>query len=425
MRPTLALTILGHRDPGRVGERAFLHEGAEPLFRAHQAATPRPLGAPLPLPVEGGRITVDHPLIVDAHTVVLPHLVPPHDERRDASDLGLVGASAALERIRRAILRVAPLDLPVLLRGPTGSGKEVVARALHAQSARRHGPSIAVNMGALSPGLAPSEMFGHARGAFTGAQGEHLGHLRSADGGTLFLDEIGEASLEVQALLLRALETQHVQPVGGSVAHPVDVRLVAATDLDLGRALAEGRFRPALYYRLAGYELTIPPLRERPEDVACLLVHFMGGQSLPPPLLLRLLAHDWPGNVRQLRHAAQQLLLADHPAEVVDRLTTARPSMEPARRPADISADEVFEAMRKSAWRIERAATLLGVSRMSMYRLIAAHPELRIAKDLDREELLRSYRETGGRLEEMSELLRVSLPAIRGRMKEMDQTIAP
>ena len=463
--PSLALTTLLHPEPMRIGERCSVGvqsvtiDATTGVFRARADSAGAPLGPAVcrawhlalspqlggarvggtgPVQVDGhtlgGGLSVSAaqlargvPVVIDQRLVLWLHSASAGDEPR-GPDLGLVGSSVAIERVRRQVRRVAPLELPVLLRGETGSGKEVVARALHAASARPSRPSLALNVGALTPSLAASELFGHVRGAFTGAAEEHAGYLRRAHGGTLFLDEIGEASLEVQALLLRALETQRVQPVGSTNEHDVDVRVVAATDTDLSTAVSEGRFRAALYYRLAGVELTLPPLRERREDVASLWLHFLGGPTvarLPSvPVLLRLLDYDWPGNVRQLRNVVQQLALAeDDEAELalVEALLGAtRPAQRPelTRKPAAVSLAEVYEAMRANQWRIERAALALGVSRPSMYRLIAAHPELRMAKDLDRDELMRSYHEAGGQLERMSEQLRVSVPAIRGRIRE-------
>jgi DNA-binding NtrC family response regulator len=220
----------------------------------------------------------------------------------------LIGDSPALASVRRRIERFAPTQLPVLIAGESGTGKELVARSLHEQSGRP-GALIVVNCGALPRELIESELFGHERGAFTGAQRRHLGCFGEADGGTLFLDEIGELPLELQPRLLRALESRAIRPVGAAREIAVDVRLVAATHRDLPRLVAAGRFREDLYYRIAGLEIAIPPLRARPSDVPLLVRHFLAAPPAPPGCTIddaeleRLARYPWPGNVRQLRHA--------------------------------------------------------------------------------------------------------------------------
>ncbi len=238
------------------------------------------------------------------------------DRAHDASHL--LGVSPSMEHVRREIEMVAASDLAVLLLGETGVGKELAARAVHAGSLRQGAPLIQVNCAALPESVVESELFGHVRGAFTGAASNRPGKFEIADGGTLFLDEIGELPLAVQPKLLRALQDGEVQRVGADQTIRVDVRIVTATNRDLAREVAEGRFRPDLYHRLAVYPIRIPPLRERRQDVAILAGYFLdrhrGQLGLGPVLLsdaalAALQAGDWPGNVRELDHVLARGLL--------------------------------------------------------------------------------------------------------------------
>jgi DNA-binding NtrC family response regulator len=213
----------------------------------------------------------------------------------------------ALEMLRRA----APSRLPVLILGESGSGKEVAARAVHELSARADEAFVPVNCGAISPELAEAELFGHERGAFTGAVGSSPGAFGAADGGTLFLDEIGDLPLPLQVKLLRALEAGEVKPVGSARPRRIDVRIVCATHRDLRKLVRAGSFREDLYYRLAGLSVELPPLRERREDVMPLAEHFLAQEAdgvqrgFSADARARLLAHGWPGNARELRHVVQ------------------------------------------------------------------------------------------------------------------------
>jgi transcriptional regulator with GAF, ATPase, and Fis domain len=202
-----------------------------------------------------------------------------------------------------------------MVRGETGTGKELIARAVHELSPRRSGPLVKVNCAALSPSLVESELFGHERGAFTGAQQRRLGRFELADGGTLLLDEVGEVPVEMQPKLLRVLQEHEFERVGGTRPVRVDVRIVSATNRDLARAVEEGRFRADLFYRLAVFPIDVPPLRERPGDCATLAEGFVREQAhrlgksltgLSPGALDRLLAHDWPGNVRELANVVER-----------------------------------------------------------------------------------------------------------------------
>lgn len=254
----------------------------------------------------------------------------------------LIGHSHAMQHVRQQVLRFAGSGLPVLILGESGTGKELVARALHRHSARP-GPLIAVNCGALPRELIESELFGHERGAFTGAQKRHLGCFGDAQGGTLFLDEIGELPLELQPRLLRVLENRTIRPVGATREHEVDVRIVAATHRNLEQAVHEGRFRADLYYRLCGLEIEVPPLRARSQDIPLLLRHFakqaerQGHPSvtLPHDIDLGLLQRDpWPGNVRELRAALLRAVHLQGPQlSALDLLPTSRRPTRPGGAP--------------------------------------------------------------------------------------------
>jgi two-component system nitrogen regulation response regulator GlnG len=230
----------------------------------------------------------------------------------------LVGRSAALLEVFKTVGRVARSDVPVLVTGESGTGKELVARAIHGASARAEQPFVAVNSPAIPRDLLESELFGHERGAFTGAVEARLGRFREASGGTLFLDEIGDMPLALQAKLLRVLQSGELTPVGGRRPERVDVRIIAATHRDMDVEVREGRFREDLVYRLRVVPIHIPPLRERPEDVPVLAEHFvrrhaeelgLGPRHLSPQALERLCAHPWPGNVRELENAIRRALV--------------------------------------------------------------------------------------------------------------------
>jgi two-component system nitrogen regulation response regulator GlnG len=245
---------------------------------------------------------------------------PEGERRRDGAPLeSLIGRSPAMVEVFKEIGRVARTEMTVTLMGESGTGKELVARAVHANSARARGPFITVNMAAIPRDLMESELYGHERGAFTGAAERRPGKFELASGGTLFLDEIGEMPVELQAKLLRVLQEREIDRVGGSRPLPVDVRIVAATNADLGRSVEDGRFRRDLFYRLAVVPIRLPPLRERDHDVILLARHFAAkyGEQLRgrPVTLARdaeplLLAHSWPGNVRELQNVIQRALLS-------------------------------------------------------------------------------------------------------------------
>jgi two-component system nitrogen regulation response regulator GlnG len=230
----------------------------------------------------------------------------------------LVGSSTALLEIFKTVGKVAPRNVPVLITGESGTGKELVAHAIHAASPRAEGPFVAINAAAIPRELLESELFGHERGSFTGATNSRAGRFREASGGTLFLDEIGDMPIELQAKLLRVLQSGEVTPVGGRNPEIVDVRIIAATHRDLDDRVREGSFREDLLYRLRVVPMSIPPLRERIEDVRTLALHFVeryapelaeGPVSLPDATIERLERHNWPGNVRELENAIKRALV--------------------------------------------------------------------------------------------------------------------
>ncbi len=243
----------------------------------------------------------------------------------------LLGPSVALQRVRAFVERVAAVDAPVLLQGETGTGKGHVAQLLHASSGRAAGPFVSVNCAGLPDGLFESELFGHVRGAFTGAVEGRGGLMVAAGGGTLFLDEVGEMPAAQQAKLLVAVEERVVRPVGASAAVPVDFRLVSASCRDLERETAEGRFRLDLFHRLALLRLTLPPLRERRDDIAPLARRFLdratrrhrtGERVLTPEARERLVCHDWPGNVRELAHVVEAAAILSPASRISEEVVT-------------------------------------------------------------------------------------------------------
>ena len=310
----------------------------------------------------------------------------------------LAGASEAMQAVWRQLAKVAPQKTTVLVQGESGTGKELVARALHEQSPRAGLPFVAVNCGAIPGELLESELFGHARGAFTDAVRAKKGLALEADGGTLFLDEISELPLQLQVKLLRFLQEEEVRPVGDTRAQKVDVRVVAATARDLAQAVAQGLFREDLYWRLNVLAMRLPPLRERPEDIAPLARHFLArfaplrpelpALELAPEALEALLAHRWPGNVRELQHAMERaVVLAEGPlVREADLPDTVRAPAAPARGAAadlapgaDLSVKRatraleerlIREALERTGGNRTRAAELLDLSyRALLYKI--------------------------------------------------------
>jgi DNA-binding NtrC family response regulator len=229
-----------------------------------------------------------------------------------AAEPTLIGASPAMQEVFKQISLVSCSDLPVLITGATGTGKDVAARAIHAHSPRRKGPFVAVSLAALAPSVVESELFGHVRGAFTGATADRAGLFELAGGGTLFLDEIGEAPLDVQVKLLRALEAREISRMGAAAPRPIDVRVIAATNRDLPPEIAAGKFRSDLYHRLLVFPIHMPSLADRGDDVRLLAAHFLARHSAGGPprqmaddFVAALVARPWPGNLRELKHAVE------------------------------------------------------------------------------------------------------------------------
>jgi two-component system, NtrC family, response regulator AtoC len=308
---------------------------------------------------------------------------------------GFVGDSSAIERVLETIRQVAPSRATVLVTGESGTGKELAAHAVHQLSPRRRGPFVAVHCAALSPQLLESELFGHEKGAFTGASERRMGRFEQAAGGTLFLDEIGEIDAATQVKILRVLGERVFERVGGNKPINADVRLVAATNRDLAKMVAEGKFREDLYFRLNVVQLHLPPLRERTEDIPLLADHFLReaarendkpARELTSDAMRCLVAYPWPGNVRELRAAIEhgvvmsngpKITLRDLPATV----RSAAPGTAAMRGPLPLNLGETeFALMRRALAECKGNRTLaaekLGISRRTLHRKLREHPEL-------------------------------------------------
>ena len=299
---------------------------------------------------------------------------------RDAG--GIAGRSPAMEQVLRTLAALAPSDATVLITGESGTGKELVARAIHNDSPRCGAPFVAVNCAALAEGLLESELFGHERGAFTGADARRKGRFQSADTGTIFLDEIGEISAAMQTRLLRVLQEREIQPVGSDRTLRVDVRVLGATCRDLARDVDQGRFRRDLFYRLNVVTLHLPPLRERPEDIPLLAAHFLQKfaeknrkqvKNFSPAALSRLCAHAWPGNVRELENAVERavvLLTGDCVEEGDLPPVLASGPAEPASSGTaleDVERRAVMAALEAAKGNKSEAARQLGITRKTLH----------------------------------------------------------
>ncbi|MBK8258222.1 MAG: sigma-54-dependent Fis family transcriptional regulator [Polyangiaceae bacterium] len=506
-----ALTIVGHPLAARIGDCATLFglsagevvnlSRTAPGFSRPEGGASTPLADPFlsrsplaSLERRGAAVTLKLER-ADAHVVVGGHVVS-REVTFSASDLDegvvieladrcalllhnvdavpgrkppafdLVGESDATRRLRRDIARLAATDLRVLIRGETGTGKELVARAIHAASSRATGPFVAVNMALVQPALAASALFGRVRGAFSGAVADHEGHMALAHKGTLFLDEIGDTDATVQGMLLRAIETGEVMRVGDRRARTVDVRLITATDADLETAVEQGRFREPLLHRISELSLRVPPLRERRDDIGRLAVSFLRdvlsadeqaklldaeiGEHpwLSSATLARLARAPWTGNVRQLRNVVRQLaVLCREESEfrlvpdvenalrtppsvekktAADELLTTRALDPPAKeaprekskKPHEYTDEQILEALEKTGWKRAAAADLLGIARSSLYALIAEKKLVR-THDLARPDIERALQAHGGDLKKAAAELRVSEHGLKLRIQSL------
>jgi DNA-binding NtrC family response regulator len=304
---------------------------------------------------------------------------------------GIVGSTPALRETLHRLERVAPTDASVLITGETGTGKELLARAIHRRSRRATRQLVAAHLAAVPQALVSSALFGHERGAFTGAERCRIGRFEAADGGTLFLDEVGELSADVQVALLRALQEGEFERVGTTVTRRVDVRVVAATNRDLAKAMDDGRFRADLFYRLSVVPIHLPFLRERRDDMPALADHFLRRSaarlgrsftSIEPASLARLRAFDWPGNIRQLQNVIEHCaILCDGdelrvPAEVLSSRRTAKAGNGGAAFFADTPTLEevkkryIRHLIAATQGNVSRAAAMLDVDRRSLYRMM-------------------------------------------------------
>ena len=308
---------------------------------------------------------------------------------------GLVGESLGVSRIRELVRRASQHEYPVLILGETGTGKELVARLIHYSGPRARCPFVAVDCSTLAPTLFESELFGHTKGAFTGALESRTGLIEAARTGTLFLDEIGDLPKELQAKLLRAIQEKEIRPVGATAYRHVDLRIIAATNRDLAADVANGRFREDLYYRLNVVQLQLPTLRERKSDIPLLLASFLekfGSDSrhienVSPDVWFALLAYDWPGNVRELENAVERaIVLGSGPVlrEEDFGMHTSKPtsnlgsSGEPMQLLKSLERDAILRALREARGDKREAARVLGIGRTTLYRkLNSYHTESR------------------------------------------------
>ena len=316
-----------------------------------------------------------------------PDVESPSTMAEDGRRAEIIGRSPIMVALARDLETIGRSDAMVLIEGETGVGKNLVARALHRLGPRSTGPFVSLNAANLPTELFESELFGHVKGAFTGAYGDHLGLARAADGGTLFLDEIGELSPVMQAKLLCFLDTQTVRPVGGLRATHVNVRVVCATNRDLPQCVREGRFRRDLYYRLRVIALRVPSLRERRTDIPLLAAYFLGRSNrryrkhipkIAPAALARLEAHPWEGNVRELENEIERAVVLTPDREPIDETTLSLPTMVPADKEEGGSVlevsrqaaerDVIARALDRHRWNVSATARELGISRVGLTR---------------------------------------------------------
>ena len=342
-----------------------------------------------PLDFEALKITLERAL---EHTELRSENQALKERLREDFDLGkIIGRSRAMKELLEMVAMIAPSEATVLVSGESGTGKELIARAIHHNSPRREYPLVVVNCAALTDTLLESELFGHEKGAFTGADRRREGRFMQADGGTLFLDEIGETSAAMQAKLLRVLQEKEIQRVGGEETLPVDVRVLAATNRDLLQAVESGQFREDLFYRLNVVALEIPPLRERHDDIPLLAQHFLGKfaeknrkdlKGFTPQAMDLLLKYEWPGNVRELENAVERaviLLTGDHVTEKQLPMTITRTLEDEPLAPSqldlsrtrpleEIEKDAILAALEAAGGNKSEAARRLGITRKTLHK---------------------------------------------------------
>ena len=497
------LTILFHPDVDRVGEWVLLPElregqsvslsRLEPLFSSSSREDALPLADPhlsrqpyviAPVDDDGSirisqndlsttlkingdtlrnrkelhasHVTRGVVLLMSERVALVLHLTWPSEIESDLPASEIVGESWQIVALRRELRRIADMAVPVFIRGEMGTDKAVVAEALHRMGPRGGKAFVPVNVAAFPPSIASAELFGSVKDTSTQASSIREGVLEKAHRGTLFLDEIDELPAESQSSLLRALETGEIQPVGTDVVRRVDVRVMTGSDSDVEAATDAGHFNPDLFERLNGYEVRIPPLRERRDDIGRLLIHFLreeldsigeghklddpGGHSktwLPAKLVALLCEHDWLGNVRQLKNAAKQIVSHNRnraraemspglerllEMETAPRRVSTYESTPPHpgyRQPATVTDEELLASLQANAWRLRPTAVQLGVSRTSLYALIERCDAIRKATELDRREIESCLERCEGRIDQAVEELRVSKAALERRMKAL------
>jgi DNA-binding NtrC family response regulator len=320
----------------------------------------------------------------------------------------IIGQSRAMKDVFARIQRAAPVDSTVLILGESGTGKELVAQALHHNSNRKKGPFVAVNIAAVPPTLVESELFGHVRGAFTGATDRRMGRFEQADGGTLFIDEVGDFELPLQAKLLRVLETLTLTPVGGHEDLKVNVRVVAATSRDIGRMVKDGTFREDLYYRLNVVNVTLPPLRARQDDIPVLVDHFLkeiastkktATHRVSAEVMRAFIAYAWPGNVRELRNVLESMMVLADGEVLTEQDLPEQIRVGTARQPGgteipDLPIDvlerlAIFQALDKCAGNRTHAAVRLGISVRTLQRKLKDYEAAGLIASADSDVLTR------------------------------------
>jgi two-component system nitrogen regulation response regulator GlnG len=332
---------------------------------------------------------------------------------------GIVGRCAAMQEVYKAIGRVACQEVPVLILGESGTGKELVARSIYQHSRRAGGPFMALNCAAIPESLLESELFGHEKGAFTGAERQRIGKFEQCKGGTLFLDEVGDMTLGAQAKVLRAVQEKSFERVGGNETVRTDVRLIAATNRNLEDMMAAGRFRPDLFYRLAGYSIRLPPLRERGADLPLLVKYYLQRFSrelgrevteVAPEAMKLLCRYHWPGNVRELQSVLRQALLESHGSVLIPSFLP-KVLREAANQPARIPAGQATPWLRLHQLINER----LAAGTQNLYD--------EVLQEMERELFVRLLEFTGGRQFQAAKILGIGRPRLRKRLSDLGITI--